>query len=172
MGHCSGYYIRWMMKNLNDTSLMRWCPVAWPPRFGCGLAPGALVRIRHLEFEGDTQTAFVQSRRSVLFNAHKVILSELHAPTSTTPQSVPGCQICKASCPLRGSRLTAFRARIIPVSVKPIILTAAISKYMARIGRKGGSRITPARLEGLRKARAARAQHIARRAKNRLSLAK
>jgi len=172
LGHCSGYDIRWMRKNVHDTSLMRWCPVSWPPKFGCGLAPGALVRIRHLEFEGDSQIAFVQSRRSVLFNAHKVVLSELHAPTSTTPQSAPGCQACKASCPLRRSSLTRFRNRLIPQSVKPIILTSAISKYMARIGRKGGSRITPARLEGLRKAREARAGHIARRNKNRLALAK
>ena len=172
MSHCSGYDIRCVRKNINDTSLMRWCPVSWPPLFGCGLAPGALVRIRHLEFEGEAQTAYVQSRRSKLLNVHKVLLEQLHSPTSTNPLAVPGCANCKATCPIRGQGLTRYRSAFIPPSVKDQILTPTISRYVAALGKRGGSRVTPARLEGLKKARAARAVHIARRQKNRIALAK
>ena len=58
-----------------DRNLCRWCPTDWPPKFGCGLAAGALVKIEHVEMDAQGQYAYVTSRRTRAGVAHKVRLS-------------------------------------------------------------------------------------------------
>ena len=156
---------------IGDRTLFRWCPTNWPANFGCLLSPGALVRIRHIELEGEKQFAFVESERSDSFSLHKVNLSELHKPETTKPLFNPGCAACKQSCPLRARSLQRFHVKLLPPRVKHGVLTPAVSAYMAELGRRGGSRVTPAKLAGLEKARAARAKHIERRRTAREKLA-
>ena len=155
---------------IGDRTLFRWCPTTWPPKFGCHLAAGALVRIRHIELEGANQFAFVESERSDAFSLHKVHLNELHKPETTKPLINPGCAACKQSCPLRARSLHRFHAKLLPPSVKRGVLTPAVSAYMAELGRRGGSKVTAAKLAGLEKARAARAEHVKRRHEARAKL--
>lgn len=163
-----------MNKNnhLNDAGLFRWCPTDWPPRLGCGLAAGALVAIKHVEMDKLGQWAYVLSRRARNQVVHKVKMSELHPPRETKPLFNKGCANCKASCPLIGNRLTKYRAKIYPPSMRTPPVTPAVSEFFAAMGRKGGSKVTPARLRAIAKARQARAAKVLARRKSRLNLAK
>jgi len=150
----------------------RWCPTHWPAHFGCSLAAGSFVRIRDLDLTGGVQTAWVQPIRSRTNNLYKVRLSELHAPAETTPLHNPGCQACRASCPLEGTALTRFKARILPLIIKNSTITPSISRYMAAIGARGGKRRTKAKLAHLARARAAWVRAARARRKKRKNLAK
>ena len=136
------------------------------------LAPGALVRIQHVEIDARGQWAYVTSRRSRNKAVYKVPMSELHPPRDTRPLSNKGCANCKASCPLIEKRLTAYRAKLYPPSMRTPPVTPAVSEFFAAMGRRGGKVVTPARLRALAKARQARAVRISERQKNRLNLAK
>ena len=165
----------WMSKKFNeliDRNLCRWCPTDWPPRLGCGLAAGALVRIEHVEMDAQGQWAYVTSRRTRNKAVHKVGMSELHPPRETKPLFNKGCANCKASCPLVGKRLTAFRAKLYPPTMRTPPVTPAVSEFFAAMGRRGGKVVTPARLKALAKARQARAVQVSARRKNRIALAK
>lgn len=164
-----------MHKNFNeiiDRNLCRWCPTDWPPKFGCGLAAGALIKIEHIEMDALGTFAFVQSRRARNKTLHKVKFDELHPPRETKPLHNNGCANCKASCPLVGNRLTRFRAKLYPPSMRTPPITPAVSAFFAAMGRRGGRKITQARLDALAKARQARAVKVSVRQNNRLNLAK
>ena len=163
-----------MNKNnhLNEAGIFRWCPTDWPPRWGCGLAAGALVLIKHVDMDATGQWAYVLSRRARNGSVHKVALSELHPPRFTKPLFNKGCANCKASCPLVGNRLTKYRAKIYPTKMRVPPVTPAVSEFFSAIGRRGGSKVTPARLEAIAKARQARAAKVLARQKSRLNLAK
>lgn len=164
-----------MAKHFNrliERSLVRWCPTDWPPRFGCGLAAGALVRIEHVEMDAQGQWAYVTSRRARNNVVHKVKMDELHPPRETKPLFNKGCANCKASCPLIEKRLTRYRAKIYPPSMRTPPVTPAVSEFFAAMGRRGGSRVTAARLQALAKARKARAAKVLARQKSRVNLAK
>ena len=51
-------------------------------------------------------------------------------------------------------------------------VTPAVSAFFSAMGKRGGSRVTPARLQALAKARKVRAVKIAARRKARINLAK
>jgi hypothetical protein len=51
-------------------------------------------------------------------------------------------------------------------------VTPAVSEFFAAMGRRGGSKVTPARLRAIAKARQARAAKVLARRKSRLNLAK
>ena len=158
--------------HLIDRNLCRWCPTDWPPKFGCGLAAGALVKIEHVEMDAQGQYAYVTSRRARNNVVHRVRMDELHPPRETTPLFNKGCANCKASCPLIEKRLTKFRAKLYPPAMRTPEVTPAVSAFFSAMGRRGGSRVTPARLQALAKARKARAVKIAVRQKSRVNLAK
>lgn len=158
--------------HLIDRALCRWCPTDWPPRFGCGLAAGALVKIEHIEMDATGQYAYVTSRRARQNVVHKVRMDELHPPRETKPLFNKGCANCKASCPLIENRLTKYRAKIYPPSMRTPPITPAVSAFFSAMGRRGGSRVTPARLQALAKARKVRAARILARHKTRVDLAK
>ena len=154
-----------------DRNLCRWCPTDWPVRLGCTLAAGALVRIQHVEMDGQGQWAYVTSRRTRAGVAHKVRMAELHPPKETKPLFNKGCANCKASCPLVGKRLTAYRSKLYPPSMRTPPVTPAVSEFFAAMGRRGGRVVTPARLKALAKARKARAVQVTARKKFRSDLA-
>ena len=118
------------------------------------------------------QWAYVLSRRARNQVVHKVKMSELHPPRETKPLFNKGCANCKASCPLIGKRLTKYRAKIYPPSMRTPPVTPAVSEFFAAMGRRGGSKVTPARLQAIAKARQARAAKVLARRKSRLNLAK
>ena len=155
-----------------DANLYRWCPTVWPPMFGCGLAAGALVKIHHIEMDASGRYAFVTSARTRAQTVHKVKFDELHPPRETKPLHNLGCANCKASCPLVGNRLTKYRAKLYPPRMRPPKVTPAVSAFFAAMGKLGGSRVTPARLQALEKARQARAERVTARQKARINLAK
>lgn len=144
-----------------DAALCRWCPTTWPPRFGCGLAAGSLVKIQHIDMDAGGQYAYVLSARTRAQTIHRVHFSELHAPRSTVPLINKGCANCKASCPIREKNLTRYRARIYPTRMRMPQITPAVSQFFAAMGRKGGSRKTPVKLQALAKAREVRQQKLA-----------
>jgi hypothetical protein len=152
--------------------LWRWCPTQWPPLLGCGLAAGALVNVLAVDMDSSGQYAYVRSRRSRGGCIHKVRFDELHAPRSTKPLFNSGCANCKASCPLVGKRLTRFRAKLYPPAMRMPTITPAVSEFFAAMGRRGGSRVTPAKLGALAKARQARAMKVRARQTHRKTLAK
>lgn len=118
------------------------------------------------------QYAYVTSRRARNNVVHKVRMDELHPPKETKPLFNKGCANCKASCPLVENRLTRYRAKIYPPSMRTPEVTPAVSAFFSAMGKRGGSRVTPARLQALVKARRARAVKIAARHKARINLAK
>jgi hypothetical protein len=163
------------VKTFNDfhvRDIYRWCPTQWPPMFGCMLAAGSLVRIHHVDMDAGGQYAYVVSKRARNNAVHKVKLGELHPPRTTVPLFNPGCANCKASCPLKGNRLTKYRAKIYPPSMRTPPVTPAVSAFFSAMGRRGGSRVTPARLQALAKARKVRAARVLARQKSRTALAK
>ena len=157
---------------LIDRNLCRWCPTDWPAKFGCGLAAGSLVKIEHVEMDAQGQYAYVTSRRARNSVVHKVRMNELHPPRETKPLFNKGCANCRASCPLVGNRLTKYRAKLYPPSMRTPEVSPAVSAFFSAMGKRGGSRVTPARLQALVKARKARAVKIAARHKARVNLAK
>ena len=118
------------------------------------------------------QYAYVTSRRARKNVVHKVRMDELHPPRETKPLFNMGCANCKASCPLVGNRLTKYRAKLYPPSMRTPEVTPAVSAFFSAMGKRGGSRVTPARLQALAKARKVRAVKIAARNKARINLAK
>ena len=136
------------------------------------MAAGALVRIEHVEMDAQGQWAYVTSRRTRNKAVHKVRMSELHPPRETKPLFNKGCANCKASCPLIEKRLTRYRSKIYPPSMRTPEVTPAVSEFFAAMGRRGGSRVTAARLQALAKARKARAAKVLARQKSRVNLAK
>lgn len=118
------------------------------------------------------QYAYVTSRRARNNVVHKVRMDELHPPKETKPLFNRGCANCKASCPLVGNRLTKYRAKLYPPSMRTPAVTPQISAFFAAMGKRGGSKVTPARLQALAKARKARAVKVAARHKARINLAK
>ena len=131
-----------------------------------------MVTIKHVEMDQMGQWAYVLSRRARNQVVHKVKMSELHPPRETKPLFNKGCANCKASCPLIGKRLTKYRAKIYPPSMRTPPVTPAVSEFFAAMGRRGGSKVTPARLQAIAKARQARAAKVLARQKSRLNLAK
>lgn len=131
-----------------------------------------MVKIEHVEMDAQGQYAYVTSRRTRNNVVHRVRMEELHPPRETTPLFNKGCANCKASCPLTGKRLTKYRAKLYPPAMRTPEVTPAVSAFFSAMGRRGGSRVTPARLRALEKARKARAIRIADRRKARVNLAK
>lgn len=131
-----------------------------------------MVKIEHVEMDAQGQYAYVTSRRARNNVVHKVRMDELHPPKETKPLFNKGCANCKASCPLVENRLTRYRAKIYPPSMRTPEVTPAVSAFFSAMGKRGGSRVTPARLQALVKARRARAVKIAARHKARINLAK
>ena len=107
------------------------------------------------------QYAYVLSARTRAQTIHRVHFSELHPPRSTVPLINKGCANCKASCPLKEKNLTRYRARIYPSRMRIPEITPAVSDFFAAMGRKGGSRRTPVKLEALAKAREVRREKLA-----------
>ena len=131
-----------------------------------------MVKIEHVEMDAQGQYAYVTSRRARNNVVHKVRMDELHPPRETKPLFNKGCANCKASCPLIEKRLTKYRAKIYPPSMRTPEVTPAISAFFSAMGRRGGSRVTPARLQALVKARRVRAVKVAARKRARVNLAK
>lgn len=131
-----------------------------------------MVKIEHVEMDSGGQYAYVTSRRARKNVVHKVRMDELHPPRETKPLFNMGCANCKASCPLVGNRLTKYRAKLYPPSMRTPEVTPAVSAFFSAMGKRGGSRVTPARLQALAKARKVRAVKIAARNKARINLAK
>lgn len=134
------------------------------------LAAGALVKIHHFEMDSDGQHAYVVSTRTRANTVHRVRFDELHAPRSTKPLMNLGCAACRASCPIREKSLTRYRARLYPPRMRLPELTPTVSEYFAAMGRRGGSRKTPAKLAALAQAREIRLAklHEKHAAKNKL----
>ena len=130
------------------------------------------MKIEHVEMDAQGQYAYVTSRRARNNVVHRVRMDELHPPRETTPLFNKGCANCKASCPLIEKRLTKFRAKLYPPAMRTPEVTPAVSAFFSAIGKRGGSRVTPARLQALAKARKARAVKVAVRQKSRVNLAK
>lgn len=164
-----------MKKEINELvegNLQRWCPTSWPPRFGCLLAAGALVRIHHIDMDSTGQYAYVRSRRHRAATIHKVPMEQLHAPTTTTPLYNSGCANCKASCPIIGKRLTQYRLRIYPSRMRMPQITPAVKEWFAQMGRIGGRKKTAKKMASIAKARAVRAVRVLARQNARKNLIK